>query len=847
MDEKPTYEELEQRVKEIETSAVKHKKALEVNGSAKETLRQKNNELKSFLHNIPDMAWLKDADSRFIAANKAFCKAAGIAEEYLINNTCEVCFGEEAAKKFKEDDQKVMNGGKQLTIEEKIIDSENNEIWLETIKSPIFDRSGKAIGTVGIARNVTEKKQMEGALQKAHNELEQKVDSRTIELSNINKKLSEEINDRKQAEEALRESEERYKELFERSLDCIYLHDFEGNFINANPAALDLLGYTKEEITSLNIASLLSEDELLKAFNTLKDIIEKGGQNDLSEYKIKKKNGDYVYIESSGSLIYSDGKPYAIMGTARDITKRKQAEEALRDSEEKYRNLIDKLDDIIWTLDLNLRTTYVSPSIEKKLGFTPEERMAQDLSVQVTPASYAHITELLVEELNREKKGEADPNRIIRVEVEYYHKNGSILWIENIVSGLRDEKGILCGIHGVSRDITSRKKAEAEKEQLEAHLQQSHKMQAIGSLAGGIAHQFNNALSVITGNIDLLEMDFPSDENVANYAKVMKDSAHRMTQLIAQLLAYAKGGKYQAKTASLVNFIRETLPLVKHTIDSSIHVDIDLPQDILNVKIDITQLQMVLSNVLSNASEAMEGEGSIRVACRNKMITDKTVVDFPGLKPGNYACLEITDDGKGMDEETRKRVFEPFFSTKFEGRGLGMAAVYGTIKNHDGWISVDSEVDKGTIVKIYLPVVQAPVKEEVKPESRRKLVKGTGTILIIDDEEAIRDVTRKMLERMGYTVLEAKTGQEAINLVKTFDGDIDIAMLDILMPDMNGNEIYPYIKEARPDLKVLIFSGYSIDGPAREILNAGAEDFIQKPFMMADLSEKLKKILGGKQ
>ena len=246
-------------------------------------------------------------------------------------------------------------------------------------------------------------------------------------------------------------------------------------------------------------------------------------------------------------------------------------------------------------------------------------------------------------------------------------------------------------------------KAEEKRRHMEARLWQAQKMEAIGTLAGGIAHRFNNALSVVTGNISLLETDFPADEKLAVYAKIMKASVCRMTQMTAQLLAYAGGGKYHAKTISLNNFVRDTLLLVKHTIDPAIQVDTDMPRDILNVKADQPQMQMALSAVLVNASEAMEGKGCIRIACKNTVVTDETVKDFPGLKPGNYVNLTISDAGKGIDEETRKRIFEPFFTTKFQGRGLGMAATYGIVKNHNGWISVDSEPGQGTTVKIYLP------------------------------------------------------------------------------------------------------------------------------------------------
>lgn len=412
---------------------------------------------------------------------------------------------------------------------------------------------------------------------------------------------------------------------------------------------------------------------------------------------------------------------------------------------------------------------------------------------------------------------------------------------------IKEERNLINAISERVGHIIDRIQVKEEKTKLQNRLKETQKMESIGTLAGGIAHQFNNALFGITGNIDLLEMDLPGDEIVANYTKPMKDSAHRMAQLTSQLLAYARGGKYQTKTISVSDFVRETLLLVNYTIDSAIDLDTDLPHDILNVKADLTQMQMVLSAVLTNASEAIEGKGRIFVAYQKVVITDDTIKDFPGLKPGNYACLTVIDNGKGMDEETRTRIFEPFFTTKFEGRGLGMAAAYGIVKNHEGWISVDSELGKGTAVKIYLPAVETPAKEDVRERPKAEWVKGTGTILVIDDEEAVVTVCRPILEWMGYRVLEARSGQEAIDVVKTFDGDIDLAMLDIFLPGMSGETIYPLLMKARPDLKVLVFSGYTIEGPVQKILDAGAQGFIQKPFTMADLSEKLKKTLGGEQ
>ena len=236
--------------------------------------------------------------------------------------------------------------------------------------------------------------------------------------------------------------------------------------------------------------------------------------------------------------------------------------------------------------------------------------------------------------------------------------------------------------------------------------------------------------------------------------------------------------------------------------------------------------------------------GLVQINTKGKEIDDEFAKHYPDLKPGPYVCLTIEDDGKGMDEETKSKLFEPFFTTKFQGRGLGMAAAYGIVKNHGGLIYVYSETGRGTAVRIYLPTVEIEDKEPKKQKISSH--KGTGTILLIEDEEIVMDVNRALLEWMGYHVLGAMTGEEAVNIAKNFDGDIDLAILDIILPDMQGGTVHPLIMKARPNLKVIVCSGYSINGPAQDILDAGAEEFIQKPFTLAELSELLKKVLEGK-
>ena len=388
------------------------------------------------------------------------------------------------------------------------------------------------------------------------------------------------------------------------------------------------------------------------------------------------------------------------------------------------------------------------------------------------------------------------------------------------------------------QDITRRKLAEEEKKEL-----QIQRMESIFTLAGGIAHDFNNALSGITGNIELLKMDLPNVASIDRYVEAMSNAAQRMVHLTNQLLAYARGGKYWPINISLNEFVEETLPMIQHKIAPAICVKTNLASDILNIEADMTQMHMALSAVVINAAEAIEGQGQIIIRTSNKEIDEGIAKYNPGLKPGRYNCLTVQDDGKGMDAETKRKIFEPFFTRKFQGRGLGMAAVYGIVKNHGGWISVESQLGKGTVVRIYLPAVVDKPKEMKNPKT--ELARGTGTILIVEDEEQVMDVTRTILKRLGYHVLTARTGMEGVNIGRSYDGDIDLAIIDIYLSDMRGDVIYKLLMKARNNLKVIICSAYTFDDSAQKILNAGAQTFIQKPFRLATLSEKVKNVLEG--
>ncbi len=537
--------------------------------------------------------------------------------------------------------------------------------------------------------------------------------------------------------------------------------------------------------------------------------IAKGPFNQMSEHVLTV----LAQLDKANSLVV----PEKVLGLE-TICEREMSKELLS-SKMHLEDIMNNMSEGIIELNQDARIVYANPAAVSLSGVSEERILAASFFEFFKPSSREEIADLFGK-IDNEARSFGEDSPLIM--------NGRRVLINILPNKIEGRSSIVV----ILNDITERKR-------MEDQIQQARKMESITTLAGGIAHQFNNALSVITGNIELLKMNFSdNDVNPENVVPILK-SAHRMSNLTSQLLAYARGGKYNPKIVSLNSFVNDTLPLIWHSLGPSIQMEIDLPLSNLSIEADLTQMQMVFAAVFANAAEAIEGQGCIKISNTEK----KIVTPHSHLAPGVYTCITIEDDGKGMDDEIKSRVFEPFFTTNFQGRGLGMAAVYGIIQNHGGWILVDSELGKGTVVSIYLPAVEAMIKET--DEKEPELKQGFGTILLIEDESMILEICRTMLEKLGYQVLEAKTGVEAIEIANNYSGNIDLAILDIGLPDMDGDKLYPFLKKAREGLKVIVCSGYSIDGPAQEMLEAGAHGFIQKPYSFGVLSAKLKEILNN--
>ena len=474
------------------------------------------------------------------------------------------------------------------------------------------------------------------------------------------------------------------------------------------------------------------------------------------------------------------------------------------------------------------------------LGYTEDELLGQFISTILEE-------EKEEEELLFKGTGVADLIRtgeVTGIEKTYLTKDGRKIPVLFSGSAMRGADGKIEGIVCVALDITDRKRVEKEKKDLEARLQQAHKMEAIGTLAGGIAHDFNNLLMAIGGNVSLMLFDMDSSHPFYRFLTSIQEDVTSGAELTGQILGYARKGRYDPKPINLNEWVAKVSDIIVTTRkDTSVHRT--LAEDLFAIEADQVQIQQVLMNLFVNAADAMPGGGDLILKTAN--VTDKNLQEkIYVVKPGNYVRLTVSDTGKGMDKEILDRIFEPFYTTKELGRGtgLGLASAYGIIKGHGGYIDVESEKGRGTTFTVYLPATEKRVEKTVTTPAQ--IIKGTETVLLVDDEARIIEVGTKELIKLGYTVLEARDGREAVEVYRDNKDKIDLVILDIVMPHMGGGEAFDRMKEINPKVKVLLSSGYSIDSQAKEILKRGCDAFLQKPYSINELSQKIRGVLDKK-
>lgn len=652
--------------------------------------------------------------------------------------------------------------------------------------------------------------------------------------------LEQRVTELRQTQDALKVSEEHYRSLFNGIPVGLYRSAPDGKFLDVNPMMVQMTGYPDLETLMRASAENLYADPEERAVWQAK--LQNNGVVHVHEMRTKKYDGAEIWLEDhSRAVLDETGNVAYYEGSLKDITERILADRALKQSEENfkmlyeesrraqemYRSLISSSADAIVIFDMEGCVTYVSPMFTAIFGWQTEELIGKPL--------------LFVPE-NEKASTTAVVSRVMETgtpcqgfETRRLTKDGRIIDVSVSASRYSDHEGKPAGMLAMLRDISEAKR-------IEEHLQQVERLEAIGTLAGGIAHDFNNLLTVIQGTISVLLYSTQiSEESYKHYVSIEKQ-VQRGSRLTRQLLGYARKGKYDVKTLPLNNIIRENAGTL-HQTRKDIRLHYHLADDLHAVEADVYQIEQVLMNLFINAADAMNIGGDLTLTTQNISAAD--IPDkLRDARTGDYVLFTIEDTGIGMDKKTMDRIFEPFFTTKplNKGTGLGLASVYGIIKSHGGAIDVESEPGMGSKFSIYLPASDKTIPLKIVPSSKKAL-HGKGTVLIIDDERPVLEVASEMLKKIGFETIKAATGREGLEIYSRSKARIDLVILDMVMPDMSGSDVFDRLREQNPQATILLSSGYSIEGRATEILNRGCDGFIQKPFGVEELSEKIDSIL----
>jgi len=641
---------------------------------------------------------------------------------------------------------------------------------------------------------------------------------------------SRDITEHKRAEEALEASEQRYRTLIETSPECIFLSDMNGIIVMANQQAVRLHGYnTKDEMVGKSVLDFVTPEEHELAVEKLRELAVTGSFRS-KEFTIVREDGTTFSGEVSASCIFDqNGKPVGIIGVEKDISERKRAEEVLKASENKYKTLVENIPQKVFLKDKNSLYISCNKNYANDLKISPDEITGKtdfDFYPRELAEKYRADDKRIMESWNTEE-----------LEEMYVH-DGQKFVVHTVKTPVRDKENNVIGVLGIFWDITERK-------HLEEMLLQSQKMETVGKLAGGIAHDLNNILTVITSYAgfvkDALQPNDPIREDIGE----ILNASTRATLLIRQLLAFSRRQVIKPQVVNLNDLIINMDKMLRRLIGEDIHL-VTLPSpDLGFVKADTGQIEQVIANLAVNARDAMPHGGTLTIETANVLLDEGYVSRHPGAAPGMHVMLAISDSGMGMSDDVKKHLFEPFFTTKEVGKGsgLGLATVYGIIKQHKGTIWVYSEQDKGTTFKIYLPMTEEAAEAEPKDSQFSHLPRGNETLLVAEDEMSVRSAAVRILRGLGYTILEAGDGEEALRLVQNNPSKIHLLLTDVVMPMTNGKELADRLRAMRPGLKILFMSGYTDN----TIMGNGAitegTDFIQKPFSEVSLAQKIRELL----
>jgi PAS domain S-box-containing protein len=646
--------------------------------------------------------------------------------------------------------------------------------------------------------------------------------------------LVQDITARKRAEERLRAAEIRYRTLVECIPALMYIAalDETSSTIYVSPQVEALLGFSQTEWMadpSRWLQQLYPHDR-----DHVLATLARSQASDrpvCSEFRMLTRAGQVIWFRDEAVVVRNEaGQPLFLQGVMVDITGLKQAEEALRDSEELYRLITENTGELISVLDVQGQTLYASPSFWHLLGYDPAALLGKSRFDLVHPDDLPGL---------HKAWAKLATQAAIDATLRYRHADGSWRWIESHTTLVARQDGYV--LVSVSHDITERKR-------IDAHLLQAQKMETVGNLAGGIAHDFNNMLSVIIGFIGSAQEQLGQDNPAQHDLKVAETAAWRAAKLTRQLLAFARKQVVEPQMLNLNQLIGEFDHMLRRLIDEDIDLIVISAPDLGQIKADAGQIEQVITNLIVNARDAMPQGGRLTIETSNTILNSTFISQHGDVSPGDYVLLTISDSGIGMTEATQARIFEPFFTTKEigKGTGLGLAICYGIIRQAGGHIWVYSEIGQGTTFKIYLPRVHDATDTVVAKVERAVVPTGTETVLLVEDEPLVRELANKMLLELGYTVLTAVDGVEAWRILQSAIGaTIDLLITDVVMPQMGGKALTEQVLRGYPRIKVLFISGYATDSIAHHgRLNPGTH-FLSKPFTRATFARKIRAVLNA--
>jgi PAS domain S-box-containing protein len=655
--------------------------------------------------------------------------------------------------------------------------------------------------------------------------------------------LSRDVTDMMLAGDALRDSEDRFRAIAENARDFIAELDAEGRFLFASPNCRTLFGHGPEALIGKTIREIGvidnvhpdDQDAFVGGYD--RNVVNRGKGHIL--LRLRAADDSWCWFESTASAYTRrDGSLRAVV-IARDVSERVRAEQELLQSEERYRVVAEASHDMISEMDAEGRLVYASPTCKDVLGYDPEEVVGTTPFVLLHPDDVDRAVATFLSGVEEETPQKTAPYRV-------RHRDGSWRWLDGVALPYRIAGGALHFIT-VSRDITERLQTEQEQRKLEQSMQQAQKLESLGVMAGGIAHDFNNLLTPILGGTTLALMDLPPESPIRARLQIIQKAAHRAAALTNQMLAYTGKESLQIELLSISTLVEEMGRLLESGISRQAEIHYDLQQDLPAVEADAAQLSQVVMNLITNAAEALGHSGG-RISIRTGVVeadraTLSRTVPSADLAEGSYVFFEVSDTGCGMDEQMCAKIFDPFFTTKFTGRGLGLAAVLGIVRSHGGGIELESVPDLGTRFRVLLPCSKHPAPRPKAQPSHIEAWRGRGTVLVVDDDDGVLELTQETLERAGLDVLRARDGREAVAVARDHADAIDLVLLDRTMPASSGEEIFDEIHRLRPGVPIVLVSGYSQQSVRDQFAGRDLAGFLHKPFQSATLLLKVRELL----